>query len=83
MACISSVETSPAHEILTWHGFRCVGFLPEFLSAFSWEDSFSNLLGTVVASKALRDTEHPYDEAMTIARSLVSRPIAASISSSE
>ncbi|OHB62768.1 MAG: hypothetical protein A2Y76_04200 [Planctomycetes bacterium RBG_13_60_9] len=55
------------HEILTWHGFRCVGVLPEFLSAFSWEDSFSNLLGTIVASKALRDTEHPYDEAMTIA----------------
>jgi hypothetical protein len=55
------------HEILTWHGFRCVGVLPEFLSAFSWEDSFSNLLGTVIASKALQDVEHPYDEAMTMA----------------
>jgi hypothetical protein len=55
------------HEVLTWNGFRCVGVLPEFLSAFSWEDSFSNLLGTVVASKALQDGEHPYDEAMTIA----------------
>jgi hypothetical protein len=55
------------HEVLTWHGFHCVGALPEFLSAFSWEDSFSNLLGTVVASKALRDTKHPYDQAMTIA----------------
>jgi len=54
------------HEILTWYGYRSVGFVPEFHSAFSWEDSFSNLLGTFLAAKALRDTAHSYDEAMTI-----------------
>ena len=55
------------HEILTWFGYKCVGFFPEFPSAFSWEDSFSNLLGTHVAEKALADGKHSYDEAMTIA----------------
>jgi hypothetical protein len=55
------------HEILTWFGFKCVGLPNEFPSAFSWEDSFSNLLGTVVAVQALQDTEHPFNEAMGIA----------------
>ena len=54
------------HEILTWFGFKCVGLPTEFPSAFSWEDSFSNLLGTVVAVHALQDPEHSYDEAVKI-----------------
>jgi len=55
------------HEIITWFGYKCIGFFPEFPSAFSWEDSFSNLLGTHIAGQALRDTEHRFDEAMTLA----------------
>jgi len=55
------------HEILTWFGYRSVALYPEFPSAFSWEDSFSDLLGTHIAAKALRDSEHEYDEAMTLA----------------
>ncbi|UCD52915.1 MAG: DUF4056 domain-containing protein [Phycisphaerales bacterium] len=55
------------HEILTWFGFKCVGVATEFPSAFSWEDSYSNLLGTIIAGRALHDTEHSYDEAITIA----------------
>jgi hypothetical protein len=55
------------HEILTWFGFRCIGLATEFPSAFSWEDSFSNLLGTVVAVRALQDTQHHYNEAIEIA----------------
>jgi hypothetical protein len=55
------------HEILTWFGFKCVGLPTEYSSAFSWEDSFSNLLGTVVAVKALHDPEHSFNQAMTIA----------------
>ena len=54
------------HEILTWFGFKCVGLPTEFPSAFSWEDSFSNLLGTVVAVHALQDPDHSYDEAVKI-----------------
>jgi hypothetical protein len=54
------------HEILTWYGFHTVGFLPEFPSAFSWEDSYSNLIGTRLGTQALRDTSKGYNEAMTI-----------------
>jgi hypothetical protein len=54
------------HEILTWYGFRSVGFFPEFPSAFSWEDVYSNLLGARLAAQALKDTSKGYDEAMTI-----------------
>jgi hypothetical protein len=53
------------HEILTWYGFHTVGFLPEFPSAFSWEDSYSNLIGTRLGVQALRDTSKTYNEAMT------------------
>ena len=55
------------HEMLTWYGFRSVGLITEKQSAFSWEDGYSNLLGTVVAAKALRDTKHPYNEAVKLA----------------
>jgi hypothetical protein len=55
------------HEILTWYGFKCVGLPVEYASAFSWEDSFSNLLGTRVAVQALQDKDHRYNEAVKIA----------------
>jgi hypothetical protein len=55
------------HEILTWYGFKCVGLPVEYASAFSWEDSFSNLLGTRIAVQALQDKDHRYNEAMKIA----------------
>jgi hypothetical protein len=55
------------HEILTWYGFKCIGLPVEFASAFSWEDSYSNLLGTIIAVRALRDTRHSYNKAVEIA----------------
>jgi hypothetical protein len=54
------------HEVLTWFGFKCLFFLPEKKSAFSWEDIYSNLLGTRLGALALADKEHEYNEAMTI-----------------
>lgn len=54
------------HEILTWFGYSAISIYPEFPSAFSWEDTYSNLLGTRIAVKALRDKLHPYDEAVTL-----------------
>jgi hypothetical protein len=54
------------HEILTWFGFKCIGLGTEFPSAFSWEDSYSNLLGTILGAEALKDTERSFNEAMTI-----------------
>lgn len=53
------------HEIVTWFGYKFVAFLPEFSSSFSWEDSYSNLLGTRIAAAALRG-RLGYDEAMTL-----------------
>ncbi len=55
------------HEMLTWYGFKCMGPFPEFPSAFSWEDSYSNLLGTIVGTKALQDSQHRLNEAVKIA----------------
>jgi len=55
------------HEMITWYGFKCIGPLPEFPSAFSWEDSYSNLLGTIIAVHALQDSEHKYNDAVKIA----------------
>jgi hypothetical protein len=52
------------HEILTWYGFQCIGLPTEYPSAFSWEDSYSNLLGTILAGRALQDTERSYNQAM-------------------
>jgi hypothetical protein len=55
------------HEIITWFGYKSSGFYTEFPSAFSWEDNFSNILGCYLAVLALQDTEHTFDEAMTLA----------------
>lgn len=55
------------HEILTWFGFKCIGVATEFPSAFSWEDSYSNLVGTIVAVHALQDGQHRYNRAIEIA----------------
>ena len=60
------------HEILTWYGYASSGFFPERVSSFSWEDPYSDLLGTSLAVEALQDTDQTYDKAMTtlIARTL-------------
>lgn len=54
------------HEILTWFGWGPTPWYREFPSAFSWEDTFSNLLGTRLAAQAMRDPGRSYNEAMTI-----------------
>ncbi|HPO70533.1 MAG TPA: DUF4056 domain-containing protein [Anaerohalosphaeraceae bacterium] len=53
------------HEILTWFGVHFMGFEPEFNSAFSYEDLYSNLLGCRLAVDALQDEQNDYDRAMT------------------
>jgi len=55
------------HEMLTWFGYHTMVFIPEYASAFSWEDVYSNLLGTSIAAKAIRDTDHKYNKAMALA----------------
>ena len=53
------------HEILSWHGYATLVIFPDTISAFSWEDSYSDLLGTRLGVQALRDRQRPYDEAVT------------------
>ena len=54
------------HEMITWHGYNTFVF-SEKRSAFSYEDMYSNLLGTQIAGVALWDTERDYNEALTLA----------------
>ncbi len=54
------------HEILTWYGYKGIGFYPEYNSAFSWEDNYSNVLGSRLGARAVQDAEHDYDEAMAL-----------------
>ena len=54
------------HEILSWFGTKCMGIGTEFNSAFSWEDIFSNLLGTRMAAQAVH-SKYGYNKAMEIA----------------
>ena len=42
------------HESLTWFGYSTYSFIPEFNSAFSWEDRFSDTFGCYVGGKALK-----------------------------
>lgn len=53
------------HEVLTYFGFKTMGIVPEFPSAFSWEDNYSNLLGVRLGAAAIRDMERNYDAAKT------------------
>ena len=62
-----SFNASVWHEIITWFGYRNVPLYSEFPSAFSWEDGFSDLLGTHLGAAALRDAEHSFDQAVTLA----------------
>ena len=55
------------HEIITWFGFKSKGFEPEHPSAFTWEETFSNLFGNHVAVCAIEDEQHTFNEAMTLA----------------
>ncbi|MDO8303682.1 MAG: DUF4056 domain-containing protein [Sedimentisphaerales bacterium] len=55
------------HEILTWFGYKSTGIFPEFPSAFSWEDNYSNIVGARLGVQAVADQEHDFDEALTAA----------------
>jgi hypothetical protein len=52
------------HEILSWYGFATLGIFPDTISAFSWEDPYSDVLGTHISVKALR-SGNQYNESMT------------------
>lgn len=51
------------HEVLTWYGYKSMAFVPEFPSAFSWEDIYSNVVGIHIGAWALEYDD--YDQAVT------------------
>ncbi len=55
------------HEMITWYGYKYTGIFSEYISAFSWEDIYSDMIGIDLAGKALRKskTTEDYDEIMT------------------
>lgn len=53
------------HEILTWFGYKGAGIWPEYQSAFSWEDNYSNVLGCRIGAAALRDADRDFERAVT------------------
>ena len=68
IAPVVSYNSTTWHEMLTWEGLHFVLIEPEHESAFSWEDIYSNLLGTQLAVRALQNgwlSTSDYDRAMT------------------
>jgi hypothetical protein len=55
------------HEIITWYGYASTGLVSERISSFSWEDTYSDLLGIRLAAQAMNDDQRGFDDAMTIA----------------
>jgi hypothetical protein len=53
------------HEILTWFGYKGAGFYPEYMSAFSWEDCYSNAIGCRIGAAALGDSDQEFNQAVT------------------
>jgi hypothetical protein len=52
------------HEIATWFGCSSVPLVSEKFSAFSIEDTYSNLLGATLGMKAIK-SDLPYEKAMS------------------
>ena len=57
------------HEIVTWYGWSSIEAYPEYVSAFSPEDLYSNLLGIKIAGGLLSnagsaETDSLYDHSM-------------------
>ncbi len=58
-------DLSVWHEIATWYGNSYIPVVKERYSAFSVEDTYSNLLGSHIGMEAIK-SELPYEEAVTL-----------------
>jgi hypothetical protein len=61
-----SYMPSIMHETLTWFEWRSTLIVPEFSSAFSWEDRFSDTLGCYIGGLALKDKRHNPADAINL-----------------
>ncbi|MHC4288309.1 MAG: DUF4056 domain-containing protein [Planctomycetota bacterium] len=68
IAPVVSYNCSIWHEMITWKGTHFMLIEPEHNSAFSWDDLYSNLIGTELAIRAIKGgniTVSDYNRAMT------------------
>ncbi|MEK6935484.1 MAG: DUF4056 domain-containing protein, partial [Nanoarchaeota archaeon] len=56
------------HEIITWYGYSSVGLFSEKPSSFSWEDLYSDLMGSNIASESLKSKKDFEAEVTSIMR---------------
>jgi hypothetical protein len=54
------------HEIITWYGYKCTGLFSEYVSAFSCEDIYSDVVGINIAAEALKNETYAFNDAMTM-----------------
>jgi hypothetical protein len=57
-----SQRSTDWHEIITWFGYSCVLIFSEKTSSFSWEDLYSDLLGSEIAVQALRENSKDFNK---------------------
>jgi len=55
------------YEAVTWMGYKSSVVIPEDRSSFTYEDTMSHMVAVMVVGRALRDTKHGYNEAVTVA----------------
>lgn len=55
------------YEAVTWMGYRSSGLVGEDHSSFTYDDTMSHMVAVMVVGRALRDADHGYNEAVTIA----------------
>jgi hypothetical protein len=55
------------YEAVTWMGYKSSVVVAEDRSSFTYEDTMSHMVAVMVVGRALRDTKHGYNEAVTIA----------------
>ncbi|PIF05996.1 MAG: hypothetical protein CSA36_03850 [Draconibacterium sp.] len=65
LAAKMAYDISVWHEISTWFGASYIPMVPERYSSFSPEDLYSNLIGTFLATQAIKSSLD-YDSAMTL-----------------
>jgi len=66
LAAYLSHKTSIMHETLTWFRWRSTIIIPEYSSAFSWEDLPSDVFGVYVGKHAMQDKTRSFKEAMAV-----------------
>jgi hypothetical protein len=60
-----AIDIGTWHEIGTWWGQETIPPFSEKNSALTWDDTTSHIVAAIVAGRALRDTQTPWNAAVT------------------